>query len=205
MSWHAPALIHLLEQRLQTARLELMDDPRLLRAQQGQGQESGAFLRQLIDEKFSAAARSGLGAIEASLRTHATEHLADRGLDAASVRTTLDTLGDELLALHRAPQHLVPPEAQSPLRYAASFYIAWIFTIAVGWTVSDKPFSLFAVLAGAGAVAAVALFLLVLGSRQKRRVTVARDYPARCCHNYLNGLSAAIGRYEEGVRTLSPQ
>ncbi len=203
MSWQAPALTHLLEQRLQTARLELMDDPRLLRAQQGQGQENGAFLRQLIDEKFSAAARSGLGAIEASLRTHASAHLADAGLDAGSVRATLDGLGEEILALHKVPAHIVPPEAQSPLRYAAAFYIAWLFTIFAGWMVSDKSFRLVLALAGAGFVAAVALFLLVLGSRQKRRVTVAREYPARCCHYYLNGLTAAIGRYEEGVRALS--
>lgn len=203
MSWQAPALTHLLEQRLQTARLELMDDPRLLRAEQGQGQESGVFLRQLIDEKFSAAARSGLGAIEASLRTHASAHLADAGLDAPSVRATLDRLGEELLALHKVPTPIVPPEAQSPLRYAASFYIVWLCTIVAGWMVSDKPFRLVMLLAASGAVAAVALFLLVLGSRQKRRKTVTREYPARCCHYYLNGLSAAIGRYEEGVRALS--
>ncbi len=202
MSWQAPALTHLLEQRLQTARLELMDDPRLLRAQQGQGQEDGPFLRQLIEEKFSAAARSGLGAVEASLRTHASEHLAAAGLDAGSVRATLDTLGNELLVIHEGPARIVPPELQSPLRYAIALYATWMVTITMGWMVSDKPFGLYATLAVVGVVAAAVLFLLLLGSRQKRRIAIARNYPARCCQDYLNALSSGVKRYEDGVRML---
>ena len=202
MTWQPPELSHLLDKRLQTARLELMQDSRILRAQDGQGTETIAFLRSLIEEKLTAATRSGLGAIEASLRTSAAAHLAQHGCGSSEIRTGLDEAGDPLINLTGLPQHGFATEIQRPIQSAALFYLAWIATITIGWLMSDSNHHVYLPLALGGTVIAIAIFLYTYGGNQKRRRALVHHYPGRLCKDYLGHLSAVTAQYAIHVNNL---
>ena len=170
MSWHAPEVSHLLDRRLQTARLELLEDTRLQRAASQQGQEPPEFLRSLIEEKLAAAARSGMGAVEASLRSSAAAYLTQVGRDTVFVRETLDQLRDELLASDRDIPSGLSCSAFGPGLWSLSFLVAWLAFISAGWLFGDAHSGLFATLAIAGSAASFVMYaVLRWRDKQKRR------------------------------------
>jgi len=203
MSWRAPKLAHLLDGRLQTARLELLEDPRITRAFHGRGPDPTQFLRQLIEEKLAAAARSGLGAIEASLRTDASEYLAASGRDPEPIRDMLDAQGRALLALEEQRPHELQQDGMRPGAVSSLFFTLWFVAIAMGWAVGDADTVLFAFLATGGALASALVYLFAHAVSLRRRAQVAREYPAVLCREYLHALEGAMADYESAVNQLA--
>jgi hypothetical protein len=203
MSWHAPEVDHLLDRRLQTARLELLEDTRLQRAASQHGQEAPEFLRSLIEEKLATAARSGMGAVEASLRSSAAAHLTQAGKDTVIVRDALDQFRDELLA----PERDVPPglsrSAFGPGLWSLSFLAAWMVSISAGWLLGDAHSGLFATLAITGGAASVVIFAALHLRDKQNRADVLSDYPVALCRYYVDELARSTARYEAAVGELT--
>lgn len=199
MSWDAPNLSHLLDHRLQTARLELLEDPRIAQAFHGQGRDTTQFLRHLVEEKLAAAARSGLGAVEASLRSSASDYLAASGLGPESIRKTLDALGADIMAVEGVRPPMLQRDSMEPHNAATLFFVAWLVSISVGWAVGDANTVLFVALATGGALASLLVYLFAKRVRLKRRAEVAREYPTALCRAFLAALEQCVEAYGVAV------
>ena len=202
MSWNAPELSHLLDQRLQVARLELMEDSRIALSRQTQNQESTDFLRHLIDEKLASATRSGLGAIEASLRTDASLYLSGAGCDAGTIRKVLDESGADLTDIDGVTLPSVGAEPPKPAILALAFLVSWVVIVAVGWVLKGSPFSSVAYLLLAGIPVAGIIYGIARAAALQRRTFLVRHYPTRLCSTYFNFLGRQVDSYESAVNGL---
>jgi hypothetical protein len=203
MTWQAPELAHLLDQRLQAARVDLFDDPRMEQALHGRGRERTAFLRHLIEEKLAAAARSGIGAVEASLRSSASDHLTKAGLEPAATRARLDALSETLYAIESRRPHAMQRDPLRPTTTATLFFVGWLATASTGWAVGNGNTPLFLVLLLIAMVATPMVYLLAQQIEQQRRRTIAKEYPVLLCRTYLAAATDAITGYEATVNQLT--
>jgi hypothetical protein len=203
MSWHAPALDHLVDKRLQTARLELLEDGRLQKALHNRGRESAPFLLHLIEEKLAAAARSGVGAVEASLRASATACLVDVGYESSQARSALDDLGTELLNPEERFPHELRRDSLRPGVLAALFFVAWTVTITLGWILGDAGNWLYALFAAGGTLATALVYMIARLDSLRHRSEIAREYPAHICRHYMQSLEEGLARYEVAVKALA--
>ena len=203
MTWRAPAVGHLFDQRLQQARLELMEDNRIRLALRRQGREGDSFLRHLIEEKLAAAARSGMGAVETSLRSDATNFLVKHGHDAKEVRNALGNLGVNLLDVESAIPHKLKRELARPGAMALLFFVAWTVTITLGWLFGDTHDGLYALFITGGALVTVLVYLMVHANNLRYRAEIAHEYPVHLCRAYEQALKKGIARYEDAVERIA--
>ncbi len=203
MIWHAPALDHLVDKRLQTARLELLEDGRIQKALHHRGRESAPFLLHLIEEKLAAAARSGAGAVEASLRASATTFLVALGYESSQARSALDDLETELLDHEERLPHELQRDSLRPVVLAALFFVAWTVTITLGWILGDAGTLLYALFAAGGALVTALVYLIAHLESLRHRSKIVREYPAHICRHYMQSLEEGIARYEAAVEALA--
>lgn len=205
MNWSAPQVEHLLEQRLQQARLELMEDTRIQEALDRRGGETPAFLQDLIAGKLHAAARHGLEAVEASLRAGASDCLLAQGLSVDLVRAQLKREGDRLLAL--GEDH-TPREGgallTAPLA-AGLLFAAWTAAALGAWRLLELHPLVCMALVGAGGVPAVGLHAYLKGNEAIGKKALVSELPARICRQYLRRLGGAVDAYAAAVNAVAQE
>lgn len=198
MTWHAPDYTDVLEDRLRQARLDLLEDPRLIRGVQGGSALSQDLIERVIREKLGSAAMDGFEAIEASLRLAAQEYYASHSLER-----------DPAAGLLEAPEgQLVPPPlppkspAQQPPGLSFATGIAFAGFLLLGFALY-LLFSLSLLALVFLAILAV-VPALILQNRLKRRAQSPREqlldeYPAEICRHYVQGLQEKVNDYEQAV------
>jgi len=201
--WSAPDFHHILDQHLRLARLELLADHRLhLRAEDDGGEDPG-FVAELIVDKLEAAARAGFGAVEASLRVSASEHLRSRDLGVEAVRAALDKAAERLVPpkrprLERVEMGVIPLGFNAGLVAAA--LIILVFSL---WTLGILSFPLYLVgtLASVGVGYAIYRFLLTRESQLRRKLI--DEWPTRVARHYGDALRDGVTYYEYVIRTIA--
>ncbi len=199
VTWSAPPLQPLLESRLQSARLDLFNDPRLSEARaKGAAPE---FTATLIEEKLGAAARSGLDAVEASLRLAASEVLRTAAVPPETARDTLRKAGEHLTS----PKGLVSnalPWSPSPLQVAAGVFVLWAVLMGGAGGALTLPWwaNVLAVLSALiPARLAQNLYTEYRARLQRRQIN---ELPARVCRLYIAHYNDALSDYELAVNAL---
>ncbi|MFP4502311.1 MAG: hypothetical protein ACLFTT_15015 [Candidatus Hydrogenedentota bacterium] len=202
MSWTAPNVEHVLEQRLQTARRELLDDPRIQHASQARSTEGINFLVQLIEEKIAAAARIGMDAAEASLRHAAGNALINEGVPITIVRRTLEDAGQPLLEPKRMKSQRVDKVGPPPLHLAAGLFFVWTIAALAAWTLVGFPPTWCAIIVGAGGVPSVALYAWRESKLAVLKKDTVGDLPARAMRFYFEQLRNHVAAYERTVNDV---
>lgn len=203
MNWSAPDVVNILEQRLRTARLELMDDPRVRHAHEARSKESVNFVVQLIEDKLATAARFGMEAAEASLRLSATDALLSEGVAIANVRHRLEDAGNPLLQPGRPLSAAVRRAGVSARVETVVYLFLWTVVTMVCWAVLRFEPLLCALIVGAGAVSAVPLYRW----RSRRFGIMLRrivsELPSRTVRHYLQHLRKCVADYEGAVACIA--
>jgi hypothetical protein len=202
MSWQAPNISHVLEHRLRTARLELMEDRRIQNANRARSTESINFLVQLIEEKIAAAARIGMDAVEASLRHAAGNALINAGVPIDTMRRTLEEAGAPFLQVNKMVSARVKHVGPSPLPVAAGLFAIWALAVLAAWATLDFPAFWCALGIGAGGVPAVGLFAWREGQLATLKKEMVGELPSRAVHHYMSQLDGCIDAYEHTVNAI---
>lgn len=202
MNWIAPNVDHVLEQRLRTARIELMEDPRIQNARQAKSTESINFLVQLIEDKIAAAARIGMDATEASLRHAAGNALFNAGVSVDQVRRTLEEAGRPLLEPRPMTSARVQRVGPSPLSLGGTLFLVWTVACLGVWLLLNFPPAWCVILVGAGGVPAIGLFAWREGKLATLKKETVGELPSRTVHYYMEQLRGAISAYERAVNEV---
>lgn len=202
MNWNAPDVVHVLEHRLKTARLELMEDPRIQSAHEARSNESVRFLALLIHEKLAAAARTGLDAAEASLRLAATDALLAAGVPLETARERLEQAGRPFLSP-------APPETAAPRRIglrpttaAALLLAVWTAAAVAAWMVFGFHPLLCVVLVGASGVPAVGVYGWKEGRLAAMKQRIVGETPSRLARHYMEWLRTNVVEYAREVEAI---
>lgn len=203
MNWTAPDVVHILEQRLRTARLELMEDPRIRNAHEAQSRESINFLVQLVEEKVAAAARAGLEAVEASLRLAATDALLAESVPVETVRRRLEDAGRPLLRPARPETAALARLGWAPRAWTGLFLAVWLAAVLGAWAVYRFAGVWCVLLVGAGAFPATLLYVW----RDSRLAALKRetvgDLPSRTVRHYMDLVRAGVVEYARAVERIA--
>jgi len=200
--WTSPPLKHLLDERLQRARLELMEDHRLRPQVEGTA-DSPAFAHELIAEKLGSAARLGFDAIEASLRASASDYLAARGLSAEAIRDALQLAGAPLLEPPDPRIGHLHDSGISETVVAGIAYTAWVILCGAFWVLNPAlmPYTALAIVLGLIPAALLTRYLAARAEHTRRNL--ANELPVRLCRLYSETLMKAVDHYEYVVRTIA--
>lgn len=203
MNWEAPDVVHVLEHRLKTARLELMEDPRIKNAHEAKSDESVQFLAQLIEEKMAAAARVGLDATEASLRLWATDALLTAGVPLEIVRERLDRAGRPFL--HPAPPEnaCIPRIGLQPVTAAAILLLTWTAVCIAAWLVYTFHPIFCVVAVAAGSIPAVGVHAWKEGRLAMIKQKLVGEMPSRMARHYMDLLRRSVAEYEREVESIA--
>ena len=202
MSWQAPNIGHVLEHRLRTARLELMEDRRIQNANRARSTESINFLVQLIEEKIAAAARIGMDAVEASLRHAAGNALINAGVPIDTVRRTLEEAGEPFFNVNKMASARVKNVGPSPLPVAAGLFGVWTLLVLAAWATLDFQALWCAIGIGAGGVPAIGLYAWREGQLATLKKEMVGELPSRAVHYYMGQLGSRIDAYESSVNEI---
>jgi len=203
MNWEAPDVVHVLELRLKTARLELMEDPRIKNAHEARSDEPLRFLAQLIEEKMAAAARFGLEAAEASLRLWATDALLAAGVPLEITRERLELAGRQLLH-PPAPVNAGPPRAGLRPGVAAALVLgAWTLACVAAWLVYSLHPLFCAVAVGAGGIPAVGVHGWKDGRLATMKQQLAGEMPSSMARHYMDVLRKSVEEYGREVEAIA--
>jgi hypothetical protein len=203
MNWTAPPVDHLLEQRLQAARLELMEDRRIQGAVDKKATESLRFIAELICGKIDAAARNGLGAAEASLRLDASEYLTAQGLNVEMIRTELKSAAEGLLNPPAPPPDTEKESFMTPFVSAAFFFVLWTVAAIVLWQALSLHWLWLVLIIGAGGVPMLAIHAYLNGTAAIMKKALVSELPAVLCRHYMRVIHTAVGEYELRVNELA--
>ncbi|MCC6142511.1 MAG: hypothetical protein IT368_01770 [Candidatus Hydrogenedentes bacterium] len=202
MNWTAPSVDHLLEQRLQAARLELMEDRRIQGAVEKKGSESIRFIADLIRGKIDAAARNGFGAAEASLRLDASDFLTGRGYDVEVIRRELRAAAEPMLTPPAAPVAAEKDAFLTPVRAAGLFFLLWLVAAGILWQALNLYWLWLVLIVGAGALPMAGIHSYLSGNAAIMKKALVSELPAVLCRHYMRVLHAAVGDYEVRVNEL---
>lgn len=205
MTFQAPALRPLVEERLRRARLELMEDSRIDGAARGRSDESPGFVLQIVEEKLAAAARGGYEAAAASLRVEASDWLRQHGQPMQSVRDALRQAEGALKVPGRPASMNLPGWLPQPMIAASVTFFLLSAVVLIAWGVLNiTPLAVAGLVAIAGvpALAAKAGVEHVATALKKH---VAREYPARLCRLYLDAFDRAVNTYASQVAELTAE
>ena len=203
MNWTAPDVVYVLEQRLRTARLELMDDPRIRNAHEARSRESVNFVVQLIEDKLAAAAKCGLDAAEASLRLAAAAALLENGAPVELVRQRLEELGRPLLRPPRPESAAIRRVGWSAGTVAVAFVLVWTAAVSGAWLL----WRFAGIWCAAGVGAGIVLSMPLHAWRKRRFAALLRrvvsDLPSRTVRYYIELLRKCVTDYERAVETIA--
>jgi len=202
MTWSAPQLPHILEERLQTARIELMEDQRVAGAANNALAESQAFVSELIEKKLAAAAHAGLDAVEASLRVEASDKLLEAGMELEAVREALAKAGEVFQSPTPFRRSTLAEVALSPLILAGITLCGWMLLIMALWLALRFHPLVLAILAAFGAAPTLAVKKWREQTLAAMRKKMVGELPARICRHYVQVFEEATKSYEASVNAL---
>lgn len=202
MNWTSPELLHILDERLQQARIELMDDQRVAGALSNSHAESQMFIAELIEKKLAAAAHAGLDAVEASLRVEATDALLAAGMELEEVREALQKAGAPLHQPAGIRRSTLAEVAFSPIVLAALTLCACMILVLALWAALRFSPILLGLLVALCVAPALAVKKWREQSLAAMRKKVAGELPARICRHYAQVYEEAVRSYEDAVNTL---
>ena len=198
--WNPPQYNHLIEEPLQSARVELLNDSRVYQAMQRTGSEAEHFLQRLLDEKLFAAASTGLDAVESSLRVEATEVLLNNGYKASAIREIVKELGNPFFAppaymLNKSAGTDMPPLVGAILFFAITTLIS--FALFFQYDLNKITLVVF--------VACGIMPAYLIKDRAEKRAALriqsgVREYPALICRHYLQIYEEAYENYRNGIQ-----
>ncbi len=198
--WNPPQYNHLIEEPLQSARVELLNDSRVHQAMQRTGSEAEHFLQQLLDEKLFAAATAGLDAVESSLRVEATEVLLNNGHKASAIREIVKELGNPFFTppaymLNKSARADIPPLVGAILFFAITTLLS--FTVFFFYELNTMTLVLF--------IACSIMPAYLIKDRAEKRAALriqsgVREYPALICRHYLQIYEEAYENYRNGIQ-----
>lgn len=201
MTWHAPDVGYLLEERLRRVRESLTEDAPFNLADSGQSDELPDLLLQKVEDKFFSAAQDGYAAVAANLRIDASDWLRRQGCGADAIPEALREAEARLTVYphhelrRRYPSWLNFRNIDRILRVATLLYLAGIFFVA--WAIWQMYH-----------FAAIATFVIgvfpVLRNPRSGRNTIrgtnhwiVREYPANLCRQYMRAFNDAVLSYAE--------
>ncbi|MBI2425876.1 MAG: hypothetical protein HYV27_23830 [Candidatus Hydrogenedentes bacterium] len=195
MKFQPIAVAHLLDKRLQEARLELLEDRRISTIPDTQEGDSVAFVRTLVEEKLSTAARRSFEAVEATLRVQAAEFLTRHEMGAERQRSVLHEAAAQLLTEDAAQREVDDGPDFRPTAVAAWLLVAWaLFALIWGYSADLGALIVLALIVSGGMAATLLRrFLVAESARRKKRL--ASELPARLCRLYQQELEMAVRAY----------
>jgi len=201
MTWQAPQLEHLVDDRLRRLRLELLEDPKIVDDDAPAASPAKHLIRH-IEERFAAEARAGFDAVESSLRLDATERLLDDGHPAGQVNAALKKAARHFASPPRPDRLNIEEPAVTPGLAAGLVFAAWTVGVLMVWVATGFPGFVLAVAMAAGLLPAWAVHKAWRKREMALKSEIIHEYPVRICRHYMHRLRASVAAYEKSVAQL---
>lgn len=203
MTWRAPDITSLLEDRLKQARMDVLADARLnTRESFGfSSQATTQTLLELIEGRIAAAADSGFAAVQASLRLDASRHLQSRQVPLNAAREVLEEADRTLTPPALPPRPQCEDLRLSPTVLSALVFVAWTLVALLLWLPLRFPPLVLAVLVALGGIPATIAKNQIESQRFSAQASRLREYPPLLCRHYVEALRHAIKLHERCVNS----
>ncbi len=129
--------------------------------------------------------------------------LLGQGHDVDAVRKLLEEAGERLRSPRPYPRFLQATLAHQPLVLAAGAFGVWTLGALLVQAVMQCQPWVAALLVGAGAAPAGALYWWTRSNTALLKRTAVREYPARLCRHYAHAYESAVADYERTVNRFA--